>query len=137
MSAEHPTDTAAYLDELDAFRRRVVAEAEALPPIRPTVELTEAETDQLCNLLARVRGALRCSDEQADENPYDQALKAALNDLTERTHHARDQAHQATIDRDRAYIQDAYQQRLPRRLPSPHDHAQQRDSQQGGGVHER
>ena len=132
MSAEHPTDTTAYLDELDEFRRQVVAEAEALPPIRPTVELTEAETDQLCNLLARVRGALSFYHEQADD-PYDQALKAALDDLTGRKHAARDRAHQATIDRDSAYIQRAYQQRWA----GQRDRGPQRGDQQGGGARER
>jgi hypothetical protein len=133
MSAEHPTDVTAYVDELDEFRRRVVAEAEALPPIQPTVELTEAETDQLCNLLARVRGALGFYHEQADDDPYGQAIDAALDDLTERKHAARDRAHQATIDRDSAYIQRAYQQRWA----GQRDRGPQRGDQQGGGAGER
>jgi hypothetical protein len=128
MSAEHPTELSADVEELDAFRRRVVAEAEALPPIQPTVELTEAETDQLCDLLARVRGALGFYYEQADEDPDGQALKAALDQLTERKHHARDRAHQATMDRDSAYVQRAYQQRLPRQLKRGPQHG----DQQGG-----
>jgi hypothetical protein len=133
MSAEHPTDVTAYVNELDAFRRRVVAQAETLPPIQPTVELTEAETDQLCNLLARVRGALSFYHKQADDDPYDQALNAALNDLTERKHTARDRAHQATIDRDRAYIQRAYQQRWA----GQRDRGPQRGDPQGAGARER
>ena len=133
MSAEHPTEISAYVNELDAFRRRVVAEAEALPPIQPTVELTQAETDQLCNLLARVRGALSYYYDQAHASPHDQALTAALDDLTERKHHACERAHQATMDRDSAYIQRAYQQRLPRQLKRGPQHG----DQQGGGADER
>jgi hypothetical protein len=133
MSAEHPTDVTANVEELDAFGRRVVAEPQALPPIQPTVALTEAETDQLCDLLARVRGALSSYYQPAHASPHDQALTAAVDDLTERKHHARERAHQATMDRARAYIQRAYQQRWPR----PHDRAEQRDDRQGGGADER
>jgi hypothetical protein len=132
MSAEHPTDVAAYVAELDAFRRRVVAEAEALPLIQPTVELTQAETDQLCSLLARVRGALSFyrDYEQADEDPYGQALDAALADLTGRKQTARERAHQATIERDRAYVLRTYQQRWH----GQRDLGPQRDDRQGGGA---
>jgi hypothetical protein len=133
MSAEHPTDVTADVDELDEFGRQVVAEAEVLPPIQPTVELTQAETDQLCDLLARVRGALSSYYEQGHASPHDQALTAALDDLTQRKHHAWERAHQATMDRARAHVQRAYQQPLPRQ----HDHGPQRGDQQGGGADER
>jgi chromosome segregation ATPase len=129
MSAEHPTDTPASLDELDEFGRRVVAEAEALPRIEPKVELTEAETDQLLEVLVKACGRLRFHEEANPHLPaHSQAVEAALNDLIQRQATARRHAHQATLDRDRAFIDCAYRKR---------ERAQQRDSQQGGGGRER
>ncbi len=129
MSAEHPTDTSAYLDELDEFGRQVLAEAAALPPIEPKVELTEAETNQLLEVLAKACGRLRSHEEA---NPYlpahSQAIEAALNDLIERQATARARAHQATLDRGRAFIDRAYRK---------FERTQQHGTRQGGGSRER
>ena len=124
MSAEHPTDTRADLDELDEFGRQVVAEAEALPPIEPKVELTEAETNQLLEVLAKACGRLRFHEEANPHLPaHSQTVEAVLNDLIKRQSAARARAHQATLDRDRAFIDRAYRKR--------------ERAQQGGGAGER
>lgn len=130
MTGECPTDATADLGELDEFGRQVAAEAAALPPVQATVELTEAETEQLCDLLIDVYAVLRAYEPTIPQRTTDsQAVMAALKNLRERQGIAQARARQATKDRDRAYVDRAYQQRRQRQR----EPAQQRDDGQGGG----
>jgi hypothetical protein len=137
MNAD-PTPTTSEADPMEAFRRSVLDQVAALPPIPPVVELSADQAQAVARALELAGGFRERieTDHYPPDLRYAQAWQLLGQELRDRARAAELAAWEATSQRNRAWIERAYTAESKRRQHARAQPGQQRPGP-GEASHER